>query len=120
VRKDADTFVAESEGSPKRRFWIARDPYDGRNDTVRGWAFGFDELSSEGVWEVGWDAWEEWFFEILRYPPEYSSGPLTWKRQGDGEVVDLVSLQASYDGKRVSSDETPESAGLRGPRHTPA
>jgi hypothetical protein len=108
-----DIFVAEGEGPPERRFWITRDPYDGRNDTVRGWSFGFAELSSEGVWNPGFDTWEEWFFEILRYPPVHCSEELIWRRNDDGSVVDLQLLQRAYDGKQVHQDETPESAGLR-------
>jgi hypothetical protein len=110
-----DVFVAEDDGPPKRRFWIVRDPENRRNDTVRGWAFTDDEVSSDGSWKVGWDTWEEWFFEILRYPPAHSSRPMVWRRESDGETVDLAALQVRYDGKQVASDETPESAGLTPP-----
>ena len=33
-------------------------------------------------------------------------------READGAVVDLAALQPLFDGKPVSSGETPESAGL--------
>lgn len=108
-----DVFVAEDNGPPRRRYWISRDPETGRNDTVRGWSFAFDEAGSDGAWGVGLDSWEEWFFEILRYPLEYTSMPMVWRRKSDGEVVDLETLQFRYDGKRVLPHETPESAGLR-------
>lgn len=113
---DVDTFSAEQIGPPQRRYWIARDPSKSSNVEVRGWAFIYEEMGPDGEWRPGWDAWEEWFFEILRYPSEYAAGPLVWRREADDRVVDLATLQPRYDGKPVSSDETPESAGLRRPR----
>jgi hypothetical protein len=110
-----DTFVAEENGPPKRRFWIARDPKgQGGPNVVRGWCFVYDQFDN-GEWMPGGDTWEEWFFEILRYPQEYAHAALIWRRQSNNEVVDLASLQPLYDGKVVGADETPDSAGLASP-----
>jgi len=105
-------FVAHDEGPPKRSFWICRDPEHGPRDAVRGWSFVYDEATGDGNWEPGWDTWEQWFFEILRYPPEYAAHSLVWRREGDGQVVDLQALQPLYDGKVVLPDETPDQVGL--------
>ena len=94
-----DTFIAEDDGPPGRRFWIYRDPCDGRNDTVRGWNFVFAEVGPDGAWQVGWDTWEQWFFEILRYPTEYASKHTVWRRESSGEVVNLQDFQPFYDGR---------------------
>ena len=110
---NSDKFIAEDVGPPARRFWIIRDRAAGPPGSTRGWAFVFDEMGADGDWGVGLDNWEEWFFEILRYPSCYASQPLIWRREADGEVVDLESLQAGYDGKRALADQTPEEAGLK-------
>src|ERR1700748_2465145 len=86
MEKVDDVFVAEDDGPPTRRFWIARDRSSNRNNVVRGWSFIFDELV-DGDWRPGWDTWEEHFCEILRYPPEYQSKPLIWRREMDSVVV---------------------------------
>lgn len=108
-----DVFVAEHEGPPRRRFWIARDGPAGSSTQVQGWAFIFDEKGPDGEWRVGWHTWERWFFEIMRYPPEYAPHPLVWRRESDGQIVALELLQPIYDGKTVEADQTPEEAGLR-------
>jgi hypothetical protein len=104
-RVDLDTFVAEQIGPPRRRYWIARDPdpADGPPNSVRGWAFIYDELGPDGQWTPGWDTWEESFCEILRYPPEYATEPLLWRRESTGDAVDLTSLKSRYDGREGSS-----------------
>jgi hypothetical protein len=94
---DRDVFTAEDPGPPSRRFWIARDR-PARPGTVRGWSFTFDEVAADGSVRPGWDSWEEHYFEILRYPPQYVSGPLVWRRVATGEVVDLKALLADYPG----------------------
>jgi hypothetical protein len=111
-----DTFVAEQLGPPHRRYWIVRDPPVTSNTQTRGWAFVYDEMDSDGQWQPGWDTWEEWFFEILRYPEEHSSEALAWRRKASGEVVDLPSLQSCFDGKSVAQDDTPTTASLLAPR----
>ena len=58
-----------------------------RQNAVRGWPFIYDEATADGKWGVGWDLWEEWFFEIMRYPPEYSR-PLV-AAESTSEVVTL-------------------------------
>jgi hypothetical protein len=115
MSEDENTFVAEHVGPPRRRYWIARDPPATANDQTRGWSFVYDEMQPDGTWAPRFDTREEWFFEILRYPPEYAQGPLTWRRLSDNEAVDLSALQRRYDGKSIASQETPESAGLRPP-----
>lgn len=107
-----DVFFAEQLASPRRRYWIARDPPVTSNTQMRGWSFVYDEMDGQGQWRPGWDAWEEWFFQILRYPPHYSVEPLVWSRPSTGEVIDLTALQSFYDGKAVGSEQTPESGGL--------
>jgi hypothetical protein len=97
MKNAEDVFIAEDAGPPRRRFWIARDAWSDLNDVVRGWSFVYDEFV-EGDWVVGWDTWEERFFEIIRYPPEYQSQPLIWRREADGTVVDLNKLQIVFDG----------------------
>lgn len=109
-------FVAEDAGPPRRRFWLYRTGIDKPKVPERGWAFVYDEANTEADWRVGWDTWEEWFFEIVRYPPKYTSRPLLWRRESNNEVVSLEVLQQLYDGKRVGPYETPESAGLRSTR----
>lgn len=85
-------FTALQPGPPHRRFCITRDPPMTSNTQVRGWAFGYDEMRV-GEWETGWGTWEEWFFEILRYPAQHSSENLVWRGAITGEVVDLASLR---------------------------
>jgi hypothetical protein len=82
---------------------------------TRGWSFAYDEMGEDGQWKPGWDTWEEWFFEILRYPAEYALAPLVWRRGDTGELVDLATLQPRFDGKAVTAEQTPETAGLRNP-----
>jgi hypothetical protein len=108
-----EVFEAEDVGPPRRRFWICRDPICDSPSSVRGWSFIYDEQDGVGEWQVGWDTWEEWFFEILRYPAEYSSHTLVWRREGAAEIIDLGALQPHYDGKPARADQTPEEAGLR-------
>jgi hypothetical protein len=110
-----DMFVADDIGPTTRRLWIARDPPPTDNVSVRGWAFACEELDESGTWQPVYDSWERWFFEILRYPPEYSSQILNWRRRSDNQSVELTQLQVLYDGKAVSTDQTPEEAGLQTP-----
>ena len=111
---DREIFISEQAGPPRRRFFIVGEGPVTNNTEVSGWAFIVDETDEAGEWQPSRDTWEEFFFEILRYPPEY--GPLVWREQATGKVVDINALQPFYDGKRVGPDETPESAGLRLPR----
>jgi hypothetical protein len=108
----SEVFVAELDGPPRRRLWIARDAPVSAAGQTRGWSFIVDELLASGEWLPLRDTWEEWFFEILRYPPEYAGAALVWRREATGETVDMKALQPIFDGKPVASDETPESAGL--------
>lgn len=102
-----NTFVAEDEGPPRRKFWICGDPDD-------GWSFIYDEWRN-GEWQVGWDTKERWFFEILRYPTEHGSKALVWRREDTDEEVDLASFQQAFDGVAAAPDSRPEDVGL--PRH---
>lgn len=108
-----DTFVADEATAGRRRFWIGSDPLEGPTSGVRGWSFIVEEAGPDGQWLPIWDTWEEWFFEIIRYPAEYARGELTWRRESTGEVVDLCSLQPVYDGRQVAANESAEDAGLR-------
>jgi hypothetical protein len=101
------TFVADQIGPPRRRFWISRNPPTTSNAYVSGWVFAFDEMGADGNWKPGWDTWEEFCFEILRYPAVHAAEPLTWRRESTGEVVDLAVLQPFYDGRAATSGDTP-------------
>ncbi len=105
------TFVADDEGPPLRRLYLARDEEGGPPGSVRGWAFIYDEWR-EGEWRPGWDTWERWFFEILRYPELYASGPLVWRLEEDGREVDLAFLQPLFDGVAAGPNNLPEDVGL--------
>lgn len=102
-----DSFVAH-DARLGRQYYIYRDDVDAPGPR-RGWRFVCDEAGSD---EPVRSTWEEWFFEILRYPSVYASGPLEWRRELDGGVVDLDVLQASFDGVRACSSDTPASLGL--------
>jgi hypothetical protein len=99
-----DIFVATDEGPPKRRFWIPRDAEAGPKGSIRGWVFNFDEWR-DGDWQMGWDTWERWFCEIIRYPSDYASRDLEWRRFADGTVVNLDALQQDYDRVRVAPED---------------
>lgn len=107
-----NVFVAEQAGPPRRRYWIVRDGPATSNVQTRGWAFIYDEMGDDD-WQPGWDTWEEFFFEILRYPPEYSTEALVWRNHATADIVDLALLQPHFDGKLAGPDQTPETAGLR-------
>ncbi|HEX3888509.1 MAG TPA: hypothetical protein VHW05_13515 [Phenylobacterium sp.] len=90
------TFVADAVGPPRRRFWIYHSGIVGQPE--QGWCFVYDDHDDEHGWRTGWDTFEVYFYEILRYPPEYAKGPLTWRDEETGETVDLPAMQAQFDG----------------------
>lgn len=100
-----DIFVAEQVGPPRRRFWISRNPPPASNTYVGGWVFIYDEMDAHGEWRPGWDTWEEWCFEILRYPLVHAVEPLVWRREATGEIVDMAAIQLHFDGKHSEPDE---------------
>jgi len=108
---ESDVFVAEEEGPPRRRFYICFEGLEPLTTPPRGWRFVCVE---DGMDEPVRSTWEAWFFEILRYPAAFSSGPLTWRREADQQEVDLQALQEIFDGVRAGSDDDPESLGLPG------
>jgi hypothetical protein len=108
------TYSIELEGPPRRLGWISWDPVireDGRSIPPKhGWRLLLEEV---GVAEPLRSAWEEFFFEILRYPPEFGFPLKNWRQDWDGAVVDLEALQPLIDGRAAGPDDTPETAGLR-------
>jgi len=107
----ADVFVAEDAGPPRRRLYIYYEGLVGATAPPRGWRFVCEE---EGTDEPLRSTWEEWFFEILRYPPKFASASLDWRRASDQQRVDLATLQAEFDGIRAGPDDDPVSLGLAG------
>ena len=92
----ANAFVADSEGSPRRRLYIKQERPVTPTDlpgTVSGWLFVISDVDAAGEESPHWDTWEETFEEILRYPPEYAPRSIVWRRSLTGEVVDLYSLE---------------------------
>ncbi|OJU10201.1 MAG: hypothetical protein BGN86_14850 [Caulobacterales bacterium 68-7] len=112
---EEDIFIADDNGPPTRRYYISRDPPATSNREVRGWAMICEVIGPNGKWEPDWDTWEQWFFELLRYLPE-PPPTLVWRRQANGEVVELPALQTHYDGRIAGPNDTPESAGVVPPR----
>jgi hypothetical protein len=90
-------FIAEKE---EARFWIAGEPTD-------GWAFIVDK-NAKGEWQPFFDTWERWFFEVMRYLPEYGAGDLVWRCERTGETVDLMEHQAEADDVRAQPTDTPD------------
>lgn len=105
------TLVADDTGPPQRRLYLARDEVGGPPGSVRGWAFICDEWRDD-EWQPRFDAWERWFFEILRYPEVYASGPLVWRLEHSGQEVDPASLQPLLDGIAAGPQNVPEDVGL--------
>lgn len=105
---DPDVFIAEQVGPPHRHFYISPENSD-PEAYPRWWRFVCED---EGVNEPVRSTVEAWFFEILRYPPEYASEPLIWRREFNGQVVSLEELQVAFDRVRARPDNVPEELGL--------
>jgi hypothetical protein len=98
---------------PDRRGYIAWQPYvflDGQPVEPR---HGWRVVLETGEAQLLRDTWEEFFFEVLRYPPEFDVPLIGWRQAWDDEVVDLEALQPFIDGKPARPTDTPEIAGLR-------
>jgi hypothetical protein len=107
-------YEIELPAAPKRQGFISWAPADSINGQPvaprNGWKL---DLQQDGEREPIRDTWEEFFFEILRYPPEFGF-PLTgWRQAWDGKIVDLNALQPFIDGTRAGPNDTPEAIGLR-------
>jgi hypothetical protein len=87
-----NAFEADSEGPPKRKLYVWQEKPGATPEVVGGWAFSVSRFDSADQELPLWDTWEATFSEILRYPPEYAPRDITWRRTGDGEAVDLYSL----------------------------
>ena len=87
------SFVAESEGPPRRRLyiWSERSAQDDERSFI-GWSFAYDDMDGDDTWKPGWDAWEETYERILLYPPEYAPRDIAWRDEESGQVVDICVL----------------------------
>lgn len=104
---DTVVFTAEQVGPPKRRFWIYGKP----SPSTEGWTFVVDN-EADGEWCPGFDSWERWFFEVLRYPPAHALADLVWHSESTGEAVDLAQYQIEADGIAARLTDTPSGLGL--------
>lgn len=79
------SFVAEAEGPPRRRLYIASSP--------PGWEFAYDNITRDGDAQPGWDIWEEEWQNILRYPPKYADREIEWRDVKTNEPVDIYAVR---------------------------
>jgi hypothetical protein len=100
-------FTAEEAGAEHLRFWIYGEP----SPSTEGWAF-IVEKKVQGEWQPCFDTWERWFFEVLRYLPEYGAGESVWRWESTGETADLTKYQAQADCVCAQSTDTPKDLGL--------
>ncbi|MDP2117424.1 MAG: hypothetical protein Q8J71_08515 [Brevundimonas sp.] len=70
------------------------------------------DYEDNGEWVPGFDSWERWFFEVLRYPPVYALPDLVWRSESTGEAVDLAQYQIEADGIAARLTNTPSELGL--------
>jgi len=81
----SNSFEALSVGPPKRKLYIWQEqPGD-------GWGFSVSSFDQNDDEQPYWDAWEETYPEILRYPPDYAPMDIVW-RDPVGRVVDIYKL----------------------------
>ncbi|WP_152485785.1 hypothetical protein [Euryhalocaulis caribicus] len=96
-----DYYVAEAP-SLKRRMYICEEregPLTGKPNVVSGWQFVVEEFDDNGKPRPLWDAWEEHYHEIIRYPEAYAPKDIIWKRNGTDEVVDIYDNPYVKDGE---------------------
>ena len=91
-----EVFIADTEGPPKRRMYLFRDPAPTASHQTRGWCFVVEDILDDGGVTPVWDTWEELFAEIARYPAEYATGACVWRRQNGGEQVTLDDLSRQF------------------------
>src|SRR6478672_9552880 len=93
-------YEIELPGPPPRQGYISWAPADFVNGRPvvpkHGWRL---VLQRDGEREPIRSTWEWFFFEILRYPPDFGFPLSGWRQAWDGKIVDLEVLQPFIDGK---------------------
>jgi uncharacterized protein (DUF433 family) len=79
------SFVAESEGPPRRSLQIWSSP--------PGWMFQWKDVVPDLGARPGFDTWEETWDRVLLYPEQYAPKAIVWRDERSGEVVDIYSIK---------------------------
>jgi hypothetical protein len=93
-------FVAEVSSPERRRLSLAHTGIDRSSyGSLKwlGWEFIIERVTAAGQDLAEWHVWEESMLEILRYPEDYSDGPIIWRSSDTGDEVNLRALQPAFD-----------------------
>jgi hypothetical protein len=85
-------FVGHASGAPRRRIFIYSEPLLDRPDL--GWMIVVEEIGPSGAGQCIFDTFELTFSNILRYPEDWATGPITWVREDTGEPVDIEDFRS--------------------------
>ncbi|QGZ96750.1 DUF433 domain-containing protein [Terricaulis silvestris] len=79
------SFVADSEGPPKRclRIWSAPP----------GWMFACDDVVEGTGPRPGFDTWEDSWERVLLYPEQYAPKDVVWRDERSGAIVDIYLIK---------------------------
>ena len=72
--------------------FIYREPVLDQPDL--GWMIVVEEIGPNGEGKCIFDTFELTFSDILRYPVDWATGPITWVRKDTGEPVDLEDFRS--------------------------